>query len=357
MTRTEPQLLSERAQSVLRDVVDFYIRSAEPVSSAEIAKRRSLSSATVRNVMADLDQGGFLRQPHTSAGRIPTADGYHVYIDSLMRRRNLSSGVRTRIGEALNGAGDAEDLASVASRLLSDLSHQVGVVLVPARGDVILRSVDFVPLSEQRVLCVVVSSGGFVDHRVIEVQEPVERHDLIRISNYITQNFQGLTLFEARTRLLERMADERALLDELMQRALRMASLGLHAGLDPALMVDGTESLLDQPELADLQRIRRLFEAFNDKAQLVSILTKCVAEEGVRVLIGDDADLTSALDFSLVATTYGVGGRPLGSLGVFGPSRMEYPRLIPLVQFLGSALSEALSGDLDGPEGGVTQND
>ncbi len=103
MTRTEPQLLSERAQSVLRDVVDFYIRSAEPVSSAEIAKRRSLSSATVRNVMADLDQGGFLRQPHTSAGRIPTADGYHVYIDSLMRRRNLSSGVRTRIGEALNG--------------------------------------------------------------------------------------------------------------------------------------------------------------------------------------------------------------------------------------------------------------
>lgn len=203
-------------------------------------------------------------------------------------------------------------------------------------------------LSDVRVLCVVVSSGGFVDHRVIEVQETVEPHDLVRISNYITQNFQGLTLFEARTRLLDRMADERVLLDELMQRALQMASLGLHPGLDPALVVDGTESLLGQPELADLQRMRRLFEAFNDKAQLVSILTKCVAEEGVRVFIGEDADLTSDLDFSLVATTYGIGGRPLGSLGVFGPSRMEYPRLIPLVHYLGNALSAALASSLDG---------
>jgi len=336
--------LTDRSRSVLRDVVEAYIVHAEPVSSAKVSRRRELSSATIRNVMAELDSLGYLTQPHTSAGRIPTDKGYRFFVDSLMKERALDRQEQSYIEEELERAGDAERSTLVATRLLSGLSKQAGVILVPARGDVVLRSFDVVPLEGKRVVCVVTSSGGFIDHRVIELDAVPARDELIRISNYVTRHFRGQTLFEARTNLLRRMADEKAQVDLLMQRSLELVSRGLESSGGPGLHVDGTESLLGLPEMADVGRVRQLFEAFTDKAQLVAMLTRCLEGEGVRVLIGDDADLTSRLDFSLVATTYNIDGRPMGSLGVLGPSRMEYQRLIPLVNFLGQALSSALGG-------------
>ena len=192
------------------------------------------------------------------------------------------------------------------------------------------------------MLCVVVSESGFVDSKVIETETPVPREELVRIANYLTDSFAGLTLREIRDRLLAMMAQERAQVDRLLQLAIALGRKGLASNGEPELRVDGAAALLAKPELGSVDRVRRLLDAFADKAQLVRILNRCLDGRGMRVFIGEDSELTSELDFSLIATPYGTGGLALGTLGIFGPSRMEYPRIIPLVHYLGERLSEAL---------------
>jgi heat-inducible transcriptional repressor len=353
MDNSTSPVLNERQRDVLKDVISTYIFRAEPVSSRTVSKRHreQLSAATIRNTMADLEELGYLFQPHTSAGRVPTPLGYHFFIDALMHEIAPPKSVRRYVSENLGKAADAESLTLIASHLLSELSDQVSIVLVPARAEVTLRSIEFVPLPGSKVLCVVVSSTGFIDNKVIDTDEVVPREDLTRISNYLTENFAGLALSEVRNRLLKLMAAEKAQVDSLMQRAFTLAKDGLAAPRGQDVVVEGTGSLLSKPEMKDLKLVQRLFQAFADKAQLVLMLNRCMEGQGVRVMIGKDSDLTSRLDFSLIATTYGVGQETLGSLGILGPSRMEYPRLIPLVHFLGEALSAALTrGAMGAPD-------
>jgi heat-inducible transcriptional repressor len=339
--------LEPRDRDILKAVIATYILTAEPVSSRSVARQGGLglSAATIRNVMADLEEGGYLAQPHTSAGRIPTAAGYHLFIEALMRERRLNARDRRYIEDNLAAAqAGPERLMALTSELLTELSHQVGVVVAPALGETVLRAVHFVRMSGRKVLCVVVSTAGFVDNKVIETDEPVPREELVEISNYLTAHFAGMSLRQIRDKLLARMSEERAQMDRLMATAIRLAREGLAVRDVPELMVGDAAALLSHPELADIARVRRLFEAFADKARLVEMLNRCMSGGGVRVLIGEDADLTSELDFSLVAAPYGVGGETLGALGVFGPSRMEYQRLIPLVGYVGATLSRALAG-------------
>jgi heat-inducible transcriptional repressor len=197
------------------------------------------------------------------------------------------------------------------------------------------------------VLVVIVSESGFVDNKVIDTDKPLPREELVRSSNYLTENFAGLTLRQIRDRLLVAMAEERAKVDELLGSTLELARRSLDFAADREVLVDGTSALLAQPELADVLRVRRLIETFADKARLVEMLNACVRGQGVRVVIGEDSDLTSELDFSLVATRYGVGDRERGTLGIFGPSRMEYQRVIPLVHYLGETLSQMLTSTAD----------
>jgi heat-inducible transcriptional repressor len=347
--------LSPRDREILRDIIATYILSAEPVSSRSVAKqgRLGLSAATIRNVMADLEEWGYLVQPHTSAGRVPTPAAYHMFIESMMQARKLPARERRYIEENLSSMpADADQLISITSHLLSELSQQVSIVVAPAIGDTVLKAVDFVPVAERKVLCVVVSQAGFVDNRVIETEEEIPRHELIRISNYLTENFAGYTLREIRDRLLRQMTEERLQVDSLLARTIELAREGLARDSGPEVLVDGASALLARPELADIQRVRRMFEAFTDKARLVRMLNGCLQGGGVRVLIGEDSDLTSELDFSLVASSYGVGEQALGTLGIFGPSRMEYQKIIPLVHYLGQALSRALSGAFVGAPAG-----
>jgi heat-inducible transcriptional repressor len=187
-----------------------------------------------------------------------------------------------------------------------------------------------------------------VDNKVIETEEQVPREELVRISNYVTENFAGQSLREIRDRLLRLMAEERAQVDRLLALAIELAQRGLDTEQGPAVLVDGTTELLSQPELADIGRVRRMFDTFADKAKLVKMLNHCIQGRGVRVLIGADSAFTSELDFSLVATSYGVGDQTLGSLGIFGPSRMEYHKIIPLVDYLGETLSRALAESFSG---------
>lgn len=343
--------LSPRDREILKDVIYSYILHGEPVSSRAVAKheRHGLSSASVRNIMADLEELGYLRQPHTSAGRVPTVDGYHFYIEALMRQRSVSARDRRYVRRYLEEVGgDADGRINAASHLLSELSNQAGVVLVPALGDTVLKAVDFVPLSGRKVLCVIVSMSGFVDSKIVELDNEVTRRDLVQAGNYLTDNFAGLTMREIRDRLVSMMEDERAAVDQVLGLVVQLARHSLVDDDDPAVVVDGTEGLLRQPELSDLTRAQRLFETFKDKARLVSLLNQCVEGAGVRIWIGEDSELTSELDLSLVATTYSMGESVQGSLGIVGPSRMEYERVIPLVEFLAATLSDALTTTFDG---------
>lgn len=338
--------LTERDRAILKDVILTYVLSAEPVSSRTVAKygEHGLSAASIRNVMADLEELGFLLQPHTSAGRVPTSKAYHLYIDSMMGRAQIPEDARVYIQETLRSdGGGAEGVAAVASHLLSELSHQVGIVLTPALAETILQRVEFVPLTETKVLCVVVSNSGFVDNKVIETRQPIPREELVRISNYLNENFAGSTLSETREALLSHLAEERVRMDEALALTIRLARHGLDLTSDRDVLLDGTSEILSHPELSDIERVRRLFETFSDKARLAYMLSECMKGPGVRVVIGEDSDLTSELNFSLVATHYRVGEEPVGTLGIFGPSRMDYDRIIPLVDFLGEALSDVLA--------------
>jgi heat-inducible transcriptional repressor len=346
----ELRRLDARGGEILAATIRSFVLSGEPVSSRSIAKMRgwSLSAATIRNVMADLEDLGFLAQPHTSAGRVPTRAGYHFYIDSLMRDRGVSARERRQIEETLSAVlPDADGLMASASHLLSELTHQIGIIIAPTLGETVLKTMTFVELSGSKVLCVIVSANGFVDNKVIETSKPVTREELVRISNYATDEFSGMTLREIRDHLLLLMAEERATMDRLLASTIEFSRSALLESDHPDVLVEGTAALLTQPELNDVERVRRLIDTFADKAELVRVLGRLIDGPGVRVLIGKDSDLTSDLDFSLVATTYGVGEQKMGTLGIFGPSRMEYNKVIPLVDYFGGRLSRVLEENLE----------
>lgn len=338
--------LSERARAILEDIIHTHVVSGDPVSSRTVSKHdeHGLSAATIRNVMADLEDLGLLCQPHTSAGRVPTEAAYRLYVESLMGSGSLPEEEKRYIDEELAGAGESEAMMAAVTHLLSELSDQVGVVLLPVVEEVVLESADFVPVGRGRVLCVLVSTSGFVDNVVVETEEELSRDDLVRMSNYVTETFRGLRLRQIRERLIQAMAEDKRDVGGWLAGALRLAEDAIHGSGEQDVLVEGASSLLGRPELSDLGRVRRMLDTFADKARLVSILSSCLQTDGgVRVLIGKDTDVTSELDFSLVATAYGSGESPLGSLGVIGPSRMEYPRMIPLVRYLGRRLSRALT--------------
>ena len=352
-TETRNPALSDRDREILKAVIATYILSAEPVSSRLVAKRGGLglSAATIRNAMADLEEWGYLAQPHTSAGRVPTSEAYHLFIESLMGERRLSARARRHIDAHLTSSpADVEGMMQMASHLLSDLSQQVGIVVTPVVGDTVLKAIDFIPLSGRKVLSVVVSAAGFIDNKVIETDHPLTREKLLEISNYLNQNFAGMTLREIRDRLVAMMSEERAQMDRLLALTIELASQGFDVGDQAGVVVDGTSTILSQPELGDIQRVRRLFETFADRARLVRMLNQCMSGTGLRVVIGKESDLTSELDFSYVATTYGIGDQPLGTLGIFGPSRMAYEKVIPLVDYLGETLSRVLASGLGGAD-------
>jgi heat-inducible transcriptional repressor len=353
---TAPEL-SAREREILKDTILMYILGAEPVSSRSLAKagKLGLSAASIRNIMADLEERGYLAQPHTSAGRIPTRAGYHLFVEALMDAKTVPVKVRRYVEERLSDRPrDVDEMMEITSHLLSELSQQVGLVVAPAIGDTVLKAVELVPLASRpdstRVLCVVVAESGFVDNKVVDTERPVPREELIWAGNYLTETFAGRTLREIRTELLRRMAEERAQVDQLMALAFDLASRGLDFTVPSSrdVLFDGTSTVLGQPELTDVGRVRRLLETFQDKARLVQLVTQVVEGDGVRVVIGEDSDLTSELDFSLVVAPYRVGERPLGTLGIFGPSRMEYQRVIPLVSYLGETLSALLTSESAG---------
>lgn len=334
-----------RDRRILEDVIRTFIHTGSPVGSRSVAKlaKHGLSAASIRNVMADLEECGLLFQPHTSAGRVPTAAGYHYYIDSLMTSRELPESERHYIQENLRDVlTDVEELMGVVTHLLSELTSQIGLVLAPTISETKIKAIHFLKLSGLRAICVLESEGGLVEQRIVQTAKSLSQDQLTRISNYLSESFSGQSLREIRDHLVGLIDDERAQIGELLEIAISLAQQALGIDDGPELLVEGTEAVITQPELSDIDQVRRLLETFTDKVELVRLLDQLIEGAGTRVIIGEESDLTSSLNFSLVATTYGSPGKVRGALGIFGPSRMEYDKIVPLVDFLGQTVSETL---------------
>jgi heat-inducible transcriptional repressor len=341
--------LDDRRREVLRSLIQLHVETGEPVGSESLSRAldRALSPATLRGVMADLEALGYLDHPHTSAGRVPTDEGYRLYVDTLTGPRVLDPAEAERIASEL-GSPDAsvQQTMERASHLLSRLSRHVGFVLAPDIARTRFRHVDLVDLGHPRVLVVMVSATGIVTHKVIEVEERISPPDLQACANYLNAHFTGMELGEIRARLLDRMKEEKALYDSLLKRVAALGERAFAVSPDEAdVYLDGTANILSRPEFDDLERMRALFRTFEEKGRLVRILNACIAGDGIRVLIGHENPDPELRDLALVTASCPVEGAPGVGLGVLGSTRMEYAHVVSLVDHVARAVSDILRGN------------
>ena len=338
--------LDSRAREVLREIILQHIASGEAISSRSLAKcgRFQLSPASLRNVMADLEDLGYLQQPHTSAGRVPTDRGYRFFIDYLMSTSLLTDAERHTIDDQVSHASQFEEVLQLTSKLLSTLTDQVGVVFMPTLLQYAVRSVDFIAVADTKIMCILVGTNGMVVNKVIETRLVFTRDELQKIGRYITSEFGGMTLDVIRRRLIRLTEEERAMHDDMLQKTI---ALGIEAVNDVApvehdLYVEGASSIILKPEYSDAHSMRKTFLALQEKEKLIEILESFLREDGLQILIGSESDFTQVHNFSIVARRYGNQASPLGMVGIIGPMRMEYARIAPLVDYLGRALSSKI---------------
>ena len=344
----DPGSLDPRARLLLRTLIARYIRDGEPVGSQTLARHAGLdvSAATIRNILAELEDVGLLAAPHTSAGRVPTAQGYRVFVDSLLQIDPLGEPELARLrGELAPGSGTQRLLGS-ASELVSAMTHFVGVVSVPKREQFAFKHVDFVPLDAQRVLAILVFADNDVQNRILPTRRAYDPGELERIANYLNQHYAGRPLAEARALLVAELRNARREMETLMTQALELADQALASDAED-MLVAGQTRLIGVQDLSDLDRLRELFEAFASKREILQLLERTLRAPGVRIFIGEETGMAPLDGVSLVTAPYGVGGRTLGVLGAIGPTRMAYDRVIPVVQAAANALTQALGSEGD----------
>ncbi|HWT46625.1 MAG TPA: heat-inducible transcriptional repressor HrcA [Vicinamibacterales bacterium] len=334
--------LHERDRRILSVLVQAYVDHGEPVSSLWLAGQGfGVSSATLRNILARLEELGFVRQPHTSAGRVPTDLGYRTYVDQLLAERRAAR-TTPEIEQRLRQAGTVEDLLSHATHEMSRAAHQVGFAVGPSR-DVTFQHVDFVLLDSRKVLVVLVSTGGHISHKVVEPSQQYSAEELHEAANYLNTQFRGQTFETVRQAVLEQLREERTLYDQLMARALRLASASFDTlEPQPSIFIQGTSLLLDVSSVEDpettLAAMRTLMRMMEEKTRLVKLIDACVDGSGLRVVIGTEHGDPELQHFSVVATMYS-DGRRTGAVGVIGPTRMRYSRSINAVDSLSRAIT------------------
>ena len=337
--------LDERGREVLKSVIQLHIATGEPVGSESLARalNRSLSPATLRNIMADLEKLGYLAHPHTSAGRMPTDEGYRVYVDSLMSHLPLPARDAAAIDSELRPReGSPSEVMEAASHILSRLSRNVGFVVAPEIGRTAFRHIDLVRLPHPRVLVVMVSHTGLVTHKVIEIEEEIPQEHLQACANYLNAHFAGMTLAAIKSRLLELMSAEKTLYDSLLKNVIAVGERAFALdGQGASVYLDGTSHILGQG-FDDLDRMKALFKTFEEKSRLVKILNACISGSGIRVIIGHENAHPDLHDVTVVSAGYPLEGESGWGLGVLGSTRMEYARVIALVDHMARSVAHAL---------------
>jgi heat-inducible transcriptional repressor len=336
--------IGARAKRILHAVVSEYLATGDAVGSETVTRRYGVdvSPATVRTVMSDLEDQGLLRHLHTSAGRVPTDRGLRYYVDTLLRVRSLSQTEKEGIRERLAVApSDLQDVMQRTTRVLRELSHLAVVVQVPRPESDAISHLEFVRLRENTLLAVIATASGQIQNKLVTTEAPLSASDLDQVNNYLNTLVAGLTLAEMRARIAKEIEDDKIANNQVLARALELAAAAVPA--EPGggvLLVDGQSNLLTGTE--DVDRAKRVMRALEEKDLLVRLLDRTLAAPGICVFIGAEANLPDLTDISVVAASYGGEGRPLGTIGVIGPSRMNYSKVIPLVDFTAEVITEAL---------------
>ncbi len=339
---------NERAQALLKTLIETHIVEGQPVGSSTLAQSSglSVSPATVRNVMKDLESLGFISAPHTSAGRIPTEAGYRFFIDSLIQTKPIEQKILANFKEELDREVNTNQILKSASSMLSNLTQLAGVVTLPYQKPSSITKVDFVKLSQQRVLGVLVMTDGKVENRILQLEREYDNSELEQAGNYLTQHFSGMDIFSARARLLSDLETMQCNLNDLMSSVIDLGKEAFQSNQPQETLVTAGEThLMEYAELSDVEKLRKLFEAFNQKRDILHVLDRCADSDGVQIFIGHESGYDVMDDCSVVTAPYSADGEVLGVLGVIGPTRIAYDRIIPLVDVTAQILGSALKTD------------
>lgn len=337
-------MLNDRARILLKHLVERYIEEGQPVGSRTLSRHTALnlSPASIRNIMADLEEGGFIVSPHTSAGRIPTPKGYRLFVDNLLTVKPLAQG-EVRQMESTLAPDDPQRLVSTASHLLAELTAYAGVVISPKRRDQSLRQIEFLVLSEKRILLIMVTQDGEVQNRVLFTDKPFSPSQLTRAANYFNQHFAGHSFEAVQPRLARELAELKSDISRLMEAVVN-AGTEAFSGSGKEYVLTGERNLLQAPELStNMTRLRELFGLFEQKTELLQLMDVGHTASGVQIFIGSESRVSTLDECSVITAPYEVKGEIVGTLGVIGPTRMAYERVIPIVDITARLLSNALS--------------
>ncbi len=344
--------LDERSREMLALLIRTHIATGEPVGSRTISKLTSegLSAATVRNIISDLEESGYLESPHTSAGRVPSDKGYRFFVDNMLDGSSLALSEESEIRMLIAGEHwpSADHLMARASHLLSRISHHVGIVVSPNVASDVIKHIDFVRVGDGRILVITVTRSGIVQDRLVRIGEELTQDELNRTANYINANFTGMSLAAIRAEMIRRLTEEKAACDRLLQNAAMLCDRGLgeRGVAEAGVFIDGTSTIVGQPDFGNLEEMRELLRVFEEKSRLVRILNECLdgeRQQSVMIRIGAENSLPSLRGCTVITSFYGDGDRIIGSLGVVGPVRMEYGRTIGAVNAVARLLEQALN--------------
>ena len=351
MTEGTDEGITERAQLLLKTLIESYIRDGQPVGSRTLSRDSglSLSSATIRNVMADLEDLGFVASPHTSAGRIPTDKGYRFFVDTLLKLKPLHheeiEEIERRLGSDVSDVSNGRSLVQTVSRMLSSVTHMAGLVTLPNPNYVALSHIEFVTLSENRALAIMVMSNREIQNRVVQLDRHYSSEELRRAANYLNEAFAGRSLPEVRAQLVKQMQETRQHMDQLMRDAIQVAQKVFDGSPDEGVeyVIAGETNLMGFAELSNVERLKRLFEAFSEKHDILRLLDSCLQAQGIQIFIGQESGYRILDDISVVTAPYTIDNRVVGVLGIIGPTRMAYERVIPIVDLTAKLLGSALN--------------
>lgn len=337
--------LNERSLHLLKTLVERYIHDGQPVGSRVLSKdsKINLSPATIRNVMADLEDLGLIQSPHTSAGRVPTVSGYRFFVDSLLSIKPLESNEIKQLHNELEDADNAEDILSRASKMLSEVTKMAGVVTLPRREIVCLRHIEFLPLSNNRVLVIFVTNEQEVHNKIIHTCKKFTEAELLQAANYLNSVYSGRSLNSVRNAVLKDLKKNQQQANQAMLDAVNMAQMAFHKPPEEGYVLSGETNLMGFTELSDRANLKQLFDAFNQKQSVIHLLDQCLSAEGVQIYIGEESGYQAFDQCSLVTSSYSIDNETVGVLGVIGPTRMAYEKVIPLVDVTAKLLGAALN--------------
>lgn len=338
----------QRAQTLLKTLVETYISSGQPVGSKFLLERSQLkvSAATVRNVMHDLEDMGLLSSPHTSAGRIPTAQGVRIFVDQLITMQDIGDHYQEELMAQLNLANETGEMLSSVTNMLSRMTSMAGLIRVPRRDVTCVKQVEFVSLSQNKVLVILVLDNGEVQNRVIQLDSPIKPEELQQAANYVNHHYAGKELDTVRRELFEELKSDKEQMEAIMGSMMEVAEKGFaSSGADEEVQISGKSQLLNWVNTGDISDLQSVFDAFSEKTQMLGLLDKCLSADGVQLFIGEEAGYDVLSQCSVVGAPYKIDGQAVGVLAVVGPTRMEYDKVIPIVDITAKILSSALNSE------------